>query len=133
MYFSVVLITGGDLGYKVTQSAELFLPSSNTTCSLPQLSKARRYHTQDGGLACGGDNLDGDGDSVTRSCDKWSAGTWTQTSHTLRKGRSVHVSWPTAEGVYLIGGVFSGSGTTSELVKEDGSVEEGFALKYSTL
>ena len=37
----------------------------------------------------------------------------------------------TAEGVFLIGGLHSGN--TSELIKEDGSVEEGFALKYKTL
>ena len=41
------------------------------------------------------------------------------------------MSWSTAQGVFLIGGWYSGK--TSELVKEDGSVEEGFALKYSTL
>ena len=51
-------------------------------------------------------------------------------SHNLTQKRSDHVSWSTAEGVFLIGGRHSGK--TSELVKEDGSVEEGFALKYNT-
>ena len=42
--------------------------------------------------------------------------------------RSDHVSWATASGVYLIG---DGNRKT-ELVKEDGSVEEGFKLKHET-
>ena len=40
------------------------------------------------------------------------------------------MSWVTASGVYLMGGYFSPK--TSEVVKEDGSVEEGFDLKYET-
>ena len=51
-------------------------------------------------------------------------------SHNLTQKRSDHVSWSTAEGVFLIGGLHSP--LTSELVKKDGRVEEGFALKYTT-
>ena len=40
------------------------------------------------------------------------------------------MSWATASGVYLMGGTYSQ--WTSELVKEDGSVEKGFLLKYET-
>ena len=43
-------------------------------------------------------------------------------------GRYDHVSWATGSGVYLMGG-YSGP-RTSEKVKEDGSVEDGFVLKY---
>ena len=40
-----------------------------------------------------------------------------------------HVSWATESGVYLMGGYWSGN--TTELVKEDGSVEAGIvSLKY---
>ena len=106
----------------------MFLPSSNTTCTLPDLPEGRGYHSQAGGLACGGGYWTPD-DAPT-SCDRWTAGTWTRTSHNLRKQRGGHVSWSTSEGVYLIGGKYSGM--TSELVKEDGSVEEGFSLKYET-
>ena len=47
-------------------------------------------------------------------------------------GRYQHVSWATASALYLIGGHYYGNGYTSELVKVDGSVEEGFKLKYKT-
>ena len=40
------------------------------------------------------------------------------------------MSWVTKDGVYLMGGEYSMK--TTELVKEDGSVENGFSLKYST-
>ena len=63
------------------------------------------------------------------TCDQWSEGSWTR-SASLRERRRSHVSWATASGLYLIGGGYSGN--TSELVKEDGSVEEGFKLKHTT-
>ena len=124
MYFSAILITGGyNNGY--LKSAEMFLPSSNTTCSLPELPEARYYHTQNNDLACGGPSS-----NTQSTCVKWSSesGSWTQ-SHTLRQSRFWHVSWATEDGVYLMGGT---SSRTTELVKEDGSVEDGFSLNYDT-
>ena len=88
-------------------------------------------HSQDGGLACGGGDSINNGGIQTQRCDRGTAGSWTRTSTHLIIPRQGHVSWSTAEGVFLIGG-WHGA-TTSELVKEDGSVEEGFALKYSTM
>ena len=124
--FSGVLITGSVVGNM--KSVEIYNPLTKTSCSLPQLPVSSRYqHTQDGELACGG----GGSRSAQTSCVKWSpvSGTWTK-SHTLRQTRYGHVSWATASGVYLIGGHYSRR--TSEKVKEDGSVEEGFSLKYDT-
>ena len=43
------------------------------------------------------------------------------------------MSWATASGVYLMGGGSHTSWRTSELVKEDGSVKEGFKLEYKTV
>ena len=119
------MITGGRNGANL-KSAEIYNPVTNSSCSLPQLPKARIRHSQDGGLACGGSTT-----PLVRTCDKWSpaSGTWTQ-SHTLRENRAAHVSWATASGVYLIGG--QADQWASEKVKLDGSVEEGFSLKYST-
>ena len=126
---SVVLITGGYNGASL-KSAEIFNPVTNTSCSLPLLPEGRRYHSQDGGLACGGNRKQEDEEPLT-TCVQWSpvSGSWTK-SHTLREKRHAHVSWATASGVYLIGS--HDSLRTSELVKSDGSVEEGFSLKYQT-
>ena len=123
MSMLVVLITGGYSSGSL-KSAEIYNPITKTSCSLPELPEARRRHTQDGGLACGGY-------PHQTSCVKWSpaSGTWTK-SHTLRQKRYEHASWATASGVYLIGGL--DSLRTSEKVKLDGSVEEGFSLKYDT-
>ena len=108
------------------KSAEIFNPVTKTSCSLPQLPVRRAYHSQDGGLACGGYSA-----PTYNTCVKWSpaSGTWTK-SHTLRHRRTFHVSWATASGVYLIGGRYSQR--TSEKMKLDGSVEEGFSLKHNT-
>ena len=77
-------------------------------------------------MACGG----GQDSKTEKTCDEWSEGNWTRQSLSLIEKREDHVSWATASGVYLMGGYYSGY--TSELVKEDGSVEEGFKLKYNT-
>ena len=50
--------------------------------------------------------------------------------HTLLQSRTGHVSWATEDGVYLMGGEIGKK--TTELLKEDGSVEDGFSLKYDT-
>ena len=83
------------------------------------------------GLACGGGD-DYDFLDTLDTCDMWTAGTWTRTrtSHKLREKRFGHVSWDRPSGVFLIGGYYSEE--TSELVKDDGSVEEGFPLKNKT-
>ena len=41
------------------------------------------------------------------------------------------MTWETESGLYIIGG-WNGGEKTSEKILADGSVEEGFALKYST-
>ena len=123
--FLAILITGGYRGGRYLKSAEIYFPSNNTSCSLPELPKKRGYHTQDGPWACGGYSS-----STRRTCDKWSQGNWTRQSLSLKEERQDHLSWATASGVYLMGGTYSQ--WTSELVKEDGSVEKGFLLKYET-
>ena len=121
---AAILITGGKRGTYL-KSAEIYLPSNNTSCSLPELPEKRASHTQDGPWACVGWTR-----SIITTCDKWSKGSWTHQSLSLREQRTRHVSWATASGLHLMGGYYSGK--TSELVKEDGSVEEGFDLKYQT-
>ena len=124
--FLAILITGGyKWGSSYMNTAEIYLPSNNTSCKLPELPKGRSWHTQDGPWACGG----GEYNSTQRTCDKWGQGSWTR-SHSLSVERYGHVSWATSSGVYLMGG--ENSGTTSELVKEDGTVDDGFPLIYDT-
>ena len=106
------------------RSAEIYLPSDNSSCKLPELPEGRFDHTQDEHWACGGHT-----NSTEITCDLWREGSWTRQSLRLREKRVDHVSWATESGVYLIGGKYSGK--TSELVKEGGSVA-GFPLKYDT-
>ena len=115
----MALITGTGV------DAEIYNPLTKASCSLPSLPGNRNHHSQDGGLTCGGAGV-----STQTTCVKWSpaSGTWTR-SNSLSVGRYDHVSWATASGVYLMGGSYSPR--TSEKVKVDGSVEEGFVLKYS--
>ena len=123
MLFSyVVLITGG---YEV-RSAEIFNPVTKTSCSLPRLPEYRYHHSQNGGLVCGGSHPD-----AKTNCVIWIpvSVNWTQ-SDTLMSSRWDHVSWATASGVYILGGLSRPH--SSEKVKFDGSVEGGFNLKYET-
>ena len=123
--FSAILITGG---LYTDDSAEVFLPSTSTSCQLPGLVLERDGHTQDNLLLCGG----GYGSDALTSCEEFSPapGTWARTSHTLQHQRASHVSWSVEEGTLLMGG--SIYGTTSEIAKHDGTTETSFDLKYDT-
>ena len=119
---------------KALKSAEIYLPDTNTRCSLPQMPEMRRYHTQDGGLVCGGElefgSYSNSNSHILTLCDTWANGTWIR-SHTLKFKRRSHVSWVTPSGVYLIGGFRSPY--TTEIVMENGTVIEGFRLKHRTV
>ena len=123
--FLAVLITGNTNSPRDT--AELYVPSSGVSCTLPQLPDSRYRHTVDSkGLLCGGWSTSG-------TCLQWSpdTGTW-DLQLTLDVKRSDHVSWTpgTEVGTYLMGGGYSQRTTT--LIKPDGSQEPGFDLKYDT-
>ena len=120
-----VLITGSS-SYP-WDTAELYLPSSGVSCSLPQLPGARADHTMESsGLLCGGEVTDD-------SCLQWSqdTGTWEELL-TLDVGRARHVSWTPGSdiGTYLMGGNLNEKTTT--LIKPDGTQEPGFPLQYNT-
>ena len=116
---AAVLITGGP-------TAEVYHPSSGTSCMLPTREDDRYYHTLNSGLMCGGY-------FTGASCVQWSSvnGTWEEYL-TLDVGRSYHVSWtPDPDiGTYLMGGLDSESCNTTSLIKPDGRQEPGFSLKY---
>ena len=119
-YIAGVLITGG---YPTENTAELYLPSSATSCTLPGLPDSRVYHSANGGLLCGGYY-------TTDSCLEWSpdTGSWEE-AVTLDVERDYHVSWTSTRGTFLMGGYYSARTTT--LIKPDGSQEPGFPLKYN--
>ena len=124
-----MLITGSDTLPRDT--AELYLPSTGYSCSLPQLPDQREQHTlESSGLMCGGFLSD-----TRYTCLQWSpdTGSWEE-ELTLDIERSWHVSWTPDSGIgtYLIGGRDSGSERTSTLVKHDGTQEAAFPLKYDT-
>ena len=122
LYFIAgVLITGGE---STGNTAELYLPSSATSCTLPGLPDSRRYHSADGDLLCGGSDT-----PAWDSCLQWSpdTGSW-EAAVTLDVRREDHSSWTSTRGTFLMGGVPSERTTT--LIKPDGTQEPGFPLKY---
>ena len=122
----VVLITGGySSDADAPYNAELYLPSSGLSCSLPPLPDNRAGHTlESSGLLCGGYN-------TQDTCIQWSpdTGTWEELL-TLDVNRYYHVSWTPGSsiGTYLMGGDYSKRTTT--LVTPYGTQEPGFSLKY---
>ena len=123
-------------GWTTTKIAEVYNPESGSICKLPDLPDERTGHSQDGGLLCGGGNI-----NVTKtSCLQWStdSGSW-EKSHVFQIERIEHSSWtPTSgAGTYLFGGVFGNdatTGRTTEIVKPDGSyVDSGFKLEHGYL
>ena len=107
-------------------SAEIYLPSSGTFCTLPNLPDMRVEHTMDNDMACGG------GDTPD-TCIKFSqaTGTW-ENLLTLNVRRTYHVSWTPAAGIgtFLIGGIGTAGGNSTTLIRPDGTQEPGFQLRY---
>ena len=104
-------------------SVEVYVPSTNQSCSLPSLPDVRVGHSMDNLTVCGGE-------MTKTSCMMFSSGMWL-TSYTLTEERSYHLSWQTTQGSHLIGGDYSPS--TTELVPAAG--QQGgpsFAMKYKT-
>lgn len=133
LFLDAVLITGSERSPKNT--AELYVPSTNNSCSLPQLPDDRDHHTlESSGLLCGG-TIDNFGNS---NCLQWSSdtGTWEHLL-TLDDVRHSHVSWIPRPGIgiYLIGGHSEMPLTprTTTLIRPDGTQEPGFPLKHDTL
>ena len=120
-----VLITGGFSSGRPTNTAELYVPSSGLSCSLPHLPLTRVGHSMEStGLICG--------DSYRNNCLQWKTGTWEEALK-LDVVRQDHMSWTpnSGSGTYLMGGDYSQNTTT--LITPDKTQEPGFPLKYNTL
>ena len=124
---SVILVSGGEHHDSVGRSVELYYTNRSRICSLPNLPYTRGRHTQTGVTACGGYGDSPDMDSATKtSCHTLSSsGSWLQT-HSLDQPRWEHSAWDSPQGIVLIGGKYSG--TTSEILLENGDTSPGFNL-----
>ena len=124
-----VLITGS---YNYPRgTAELYVPSSGESCSLPKLDIRYKHSVESSGLLCGGGYHETD---TSNTCLKWSpdTGSWEEEEQHLHPGRWNHVSWTPDNGMgtYLMGG--ANRGTTTTLIKHDGTQEAAFPLQYDT-
>ena len=150
-----MIISGG---YN-SRSVEVISPPGNVSCSLPKLpGDGRRDHTHDNSLICGGYPATGgqaaqlDSSNVSFTCLNLSSSGWIETSHFLSDnyrhnlslgddvswvGRTRHSSWPVDDGIILMGGYDPALPTNlviiTKIVKFDGTSEDGFSLKYSTM
>ena len=111
------LITGGEPSFNESfesYETEIYNPSTNAGCRLPQLPETRSTHTQNYNLICGGFG----GTDFRQNCLKWDSkfGIWTQ-SHTLKITRRFHFSWVTSSGVYLLGGEQSSTTNLTDAVE----------------
>ena len=108
---------------------ELYNPVSQKTCELPDITGGgSRFHSQCGGLLCGGV-------SSQDSCLMLDTltGTFTNTSVKLVEERKGHLCWEVdGEGgpILLMGGLYSDRST--ELVSSDGLTSSAsFTLQYN--
>ena len=117
-------MTGGYYNKGGLSSVEVYVPSINTSCSLPSLPVGTYYHSQDGLLQCGGAGN-------TLHCHTFQSGEWVKT-HNLSEEREYHSSWQRGDGtIVLMGG--DDSPTTTEIVSDSSAVSTpGFSLKYNT-
>ena len=116
---ALIMTGGGGLS-----SVEVYVPSTNTSCSLPSLPAETWLHSQDGLLQCGGAGN-------TLHCHTFQSGEWVKT-HNLSEVREYHSSWQGEDGtIVLMGGYVSP--TTTEIVSDSSAVSTpGFSLKYDT-
>jgi len=116
----VIVVSGGYSTYTTVEAISL---DGTPLCTLPDLPDARRRHTMDGHLLCGGY------DTYT-SCLHYIAGKWTRFRRNFVKSRSYHVSWMRPDGeVVLLGGEYSMK--TSEVVTASGE-QRSYDLKHNT-
>ena len=124
---SVILVSGGYNNGSSLSTVELVYTNGSRICSLPDLPYSRRYHSQTGVTACGGE---GDSTTWTLCHTLSSTGSW-EVSHSLNQSRRRHSAWDSPQGIVLIGGIESR--TTTEILLENGDTAPGFNLDYDTL
>ena len=117
---SAILIAGG-----VSTEEEIWIPDDNTICGIPSLPRGSYHGTLDGMKYCRpyGGNYGNE-----TECVGFDQGIWDRSNSGFKNRRSFHTSWETEDGIYLMGG--EGSYQTSEFARNDGTVTEGFSIRY---
>ena len=102
-------------------SVEVYSFDTNTSCQLPDLPKATG-----GGQAIG-----------NFYCDQWECitfsletGSWIKTPHILPESQLVSASWKINDEIIIFGSQDNDLNFKSTVLKPNGSVENGFPLKY---
>ena len=99
---------------------------NGSTCSFPDLPFERYRHSQNGLVVCGGDSAGSD------SCSTFTDGAWMNISHNLAVQRRGHVSWTSADGIFLIGGDDTDAKNTTELLSAtSSSTTPSFQLAFN--
>ena len=99
-----LLITGGaPNGRSVWSSTELFIPSSQTSCSLPDLPEGRQGHTSGGKgkMMCGGVDTT---ERPVASCVTWKDGQWATQERRLARKTIYQTAWNLNSSLILLGG-----------------------------
>ena len=99
-----LLITGGaPNGRSVWSSTELFIPASNTSCSLPDLPSGLQGHTSGGKgvMMCGGVD---ETEKPLASCVVWSDGAWHEQERRLARKTIYQTAWNLENSLVLLGG-----------------------------
>ena len=117
-FVSVLIITGGQDDAESLSTVEVFVPSTNKTCSLPSLPVKTIHHSQDQLTQCGGAES-------PKTCYTFTNGTWLETA-TLINERISHRSWSSPDGIVLIGG--HRQERTTEKISHSGLSTRGFYL-----
>ena len=122
-----MLITGGyqdPHSRMALRSAEVFLPSSNSSCRLGEMRWPRYRHSQTGLLACGGEG----GEDSRGSCELSGGGGWTREVRLQSGGRTGHIAWTVNDSVLLMGDLTDqdSHATTTEIIGANTNTSDMF-------
>ena len=99
-----LLITGGaPNGRSVWSSTELYIPATNTSCSLPDLPSGLQGHTSGGKgkMMCGGVD---ETEKPLSSCVVWRNGEWHEQERRLARKTVYQSAWNLNNSLVLLGG-----------------------------
>ena len=107
----------------LSKDEQIWNPDDNTICTVPSLPSAAYHGTLNGVNYCYPYGSNG------TECLGFNQGVWSTTNAGFQHVRGgFHTSWETEGGIYIMGG--ETRTLTSELARNDGTVTEGFSLRY---